>query len=767
MATSPIDFSGIAAALLARAESLVPEWLPGGRRQGREWVCADASGGRGRSFSVNLESGAFADFSSDVKGGDLIALYAAIHGLSQAAAALELAAKIGYGGAHYADHSRPSNGAFTNGHATSESAAEQAPESVTLPAPSGMQSRWCYYPANEGGPILVVCRLLDPEKGKTYRQYTWRGGRWAAKSLGSDRPLYRLRELFESPEAPVLLVEGEKCADAAIAALPASWCVTTWSQGSNAAKSTDFSPLYGRTVTIWPDADEPGRKVAAQIAGELANNRSRVSIVAVDGRPKGWDCADASSDEIRSLIASAKILESPIAARGADAPLDENPPLEAYAADPEFGAQRPTATLQDFYAYLPQHQYLYIPTRELWPAASVNAVVITEGGKAANILDMERPVHQMTWAPSDPMVIKDKLVSDGGWIERDGAQVFNLYRAPQPISGDASLATPWIEHLCKIYPDEAPHLIFWLAHRVQRPGEKLNHAIVLGGAQGIGKDSLLEPVKYAVGHWNFSEVTPPQLLGRFNGFLKCVILRMSEARDLGDVDRYALYEHLKPLTAAPPDVLRVDEKNIREHSVMNVCGVVVTTNHIDGIFLPPDDRRHFVAWSELTREDFDPEYWRTLYGWYQNGGIGHVCEFLRSVDLSAFDPKAPPPKTAAWHRMVDAGRSPEDGELSDALDRYAETHQVGPVAEWPAAITISQIADNASQEFANWLQDRRNSRQVPHRMEAVGYVPVRNTGQSDGRWKVAKKNVVIYARKQLQLCDRIAAASKISTVGRS
>jgi hypothetical protein len=95
-----------------------------------------------------------------------------------------------------------------------------------------------------------------------------------------------------------------------------------------------------------------------------------------------------------------------------------------------------------------------------------------------------------------------------------------------------------------------------------------------------------------------------------------------------------------------------------------------------------------------------------------------------------------------------------------AADRIA-------IEDWPAAITISQIADNASQEFANWLQDRRNSRQVPHRMEAVGYVPVRNTGQSDGRWKVAKKNVVIYARKQLQLCDRIAAASKISTVGRS
>ena len=77
---------------------------------------------------------------------------------------------------------------------------------------------------------------------------------------------------------------------------------------------------------------------------------------------------------------------------------------------------------------------------------------------------------------------------------------------------------------------------------------------MLGGLQGIGKDSLLEPIKQAVGPWNFSEVSPQQVLGRFNAFLKSVILRVSEARDLGDVDRFAFYDHTKSLTAAPPDV---------------------------------------------------------------------------------------------------------------------------------------------------------------------------------------------------------------------
>jgi len=54
------------------------------------------------------------------------------------------------------------------------------------------------------------------------------------------------------------------------------------------------------------------------------------------------------------------------------------------------------------------------------------------------------------------------------------------------------------------------------------------------------------------------------MLGRFNGFVCSVILRVSEARDLGDVNRFAFYEHMKPYLAAPPDVLRCDEKNLRE-----------------------------------------------------------------------------------------------------------------------------------------------------------------------------------------------------------
>lgn len=422
---------------------------------------------------------------------------------------------------------------------------------------------------------------------------------------------------------------------------------------------------------------------------------------------------------------------------------------------------QPPVTASDFWAYMPQHAYIYGPTREVWPAASVNSRVapaIDEGGKlikANQWLDQNRAVEQMTWAPGLPEVIQDRLVAGGGWIERAGCRTFNLYQPPAVLQGDAKEAGPWLAHIERVFPAEAEHIIRWLAHRVQRPGEKINHALMLGGGQGIGKDSILEPVKHAVGPWNFTEVSPPQLLGRFNGFVKSVILRMSEARDLGDVDRYGLYEHTKTLTAAPPDVLRVDEKNLREYSVMNVCGVIITSNHIDGVYLPPDDRRHFVAWSELRKEDFSENYWRDLYRWYTDGGLGHVAAYLASFDLSSFDPKAPPPKTPAFWRAVDAGRAPEDAELADVLDGLKKS----PDDDGPDAVTVGMLCIYASDSFREWLQDRRNSRQIPHRLAACEYVPVRNDGAKDGQWVVNGKRQAIYAKKSLTIRDRIAAAN--------
>ena len=239
---------------------------------------------------------------------------------------------------------------------------------------------------------------------------------------------------------------------------------------------------------------------------------------------------------------------------------------------------------------MPMHNYIFVPSREHWPGSSVNSQIAPtvigkdKDGKdivvkATAILDERRHVEQMTWCPGLPVVIRNRLVSNGGWFERQGCTTFNLYRPPSIVPGNPEKAGPWLDHIELLYPGDGKHIIQWLGSRVQRPDVKINHALVLGGVQGIGKDTILDPVTYAVGPWNFREVSPTQTLGRLNDFLKSVILRVSEARDLGAVNRYDFYEHMKTYTAAPPDTLRCDEKFLREYTIFNLCGVVMTTNH--------------------------------------------------------------------------------------------------------------------------------------------------------------------------------------------
>ena len=120
--------------------------------------------------------------------------------------------------------------------------------------------------------------------------------------------------------------------------------------------------------------------------------------------------------------------------------------------------------MEDFVAYMPAHFYIFTPCREPWVGASVNSRLprvpvldqhrrpkYDKHGKPITIsptswLDRNRPVEQMTWAPGLPMTIKDRLVADGGWIERKDVNCLNLYRPPRIEPGrrsqSRSLARP-------------------------------------------------------------------------------------------------------------------------------------------------------------------------------------------------------------------------------------------------------------------------------------------------------------------------------------
>jgi Family of unknown function (DUF5906) len=441
------------------------------------------------------------------------------------------------------------------------------------------------------------------------------------------------------------------------------------------------------------------------------------------------------------------------------------------------GSGSAALTLDDLCAFAPSRSCIYLPCKSPWPNASVDErlppmplldasgnPVLNAKGKvvmlaASEWLAKNRSVEAMTWAPGEPEFIRGKLAVDGGWVEKDSATSLNLYRPPPDLKlGDPTRATRWVEHWRAIYPDNADHIIAWLACRVQHPKEKINHALVLGGAPKIGKDTLLEAVVRTVGEWNFQNIKLSHLAGKNNSFLKALIVRLNEARDVGEqgtVDRYRLYDHMKDLLAAPPNTIRVNEKYINEYFILNRSAMVITTNYRDALYLPPDDRRHYVAFSERRGEEFPAAFWNEFWGWYEDGGFAHVAALLYQHDLSGFDPKAEPPKTDAFRYMVSADLTSEYSDIADTIDRLKNAD-----GQRPDALTIAELIVVAPE--LEWLRTLKMRRVMRRRLEDNGYAIVVNPdAKTDNMWAIDGKRQAIYARAELNQTQRLIAARKL------
>jgi Family of unknown function (DUF5906) len=497
-------------------------------------------------------------------------------------------------------------------HASEDDVAKALMAAISkTPAPRVLEKTYDYVDADGA---LLYQKLRYVPKFFSWRRPDGKGG-WIPERGDRIVP-YRLPELLQYPDGTIFLCEGEKDADRVASCC--GYCATNVAQG-DLNQETCAAYFANRDVIILRDNDDAGIKRASDAAKALHCKAKTIRIVLLPGAKdvSVWlDNNGNDREEMARLCFAAPLWE---------------PAPETQSTASRGGT---SVSCDDFHSYMPMHQYLFAATGEMWPASSVNArvapvglvdgagnPVLNEDGKQKYVpasvwIDKNKPVEQMTWYPGHPKIIRDRLIMAGGFIDRVGVSIYNQYREPTLRHGDPDKAGPWLDHVRKVYPDNADHLIKWMAHRVQRPEEKINHAIVLGGKPGIGKDTLIEPVKRAVRPWNVHEILPDQLLGSFNGFLKSVILRINEAHDLGEYDRYSFYDRSKAYIAAPPDVIRLNEKFIKEYQIPNLCGVIITTNHkTDGLFLPADDRRHYVAWSDLTKEEFEADYWLRLYRW--------------------------------------------------------------------------------------------------------------------------------------------------------
>jgi putative DNA primase/helicase len=265
----------IRAALLARLDTVLATLFPAGKKRKGKFLIGDVLGSPGDSLEVVLEGGKAGLWTDRAtgQGGDVFDLIAAHLGLDahrDFARVLEDADRL-------------------LGHARTRPARKarrEAPVDDLGPA----TAKWDYLDA-EGRLLAVVYRYDPPGRKKEFRPWDAKRRKMAPPE---PRPLYNQPGMKDA--AQVILVEGEKCAQALI---EVGIVATTAMHGANApVEKTDWSPLAGKSVLIWPDRDKPGWEYATQAAQAIlsAGAKSCFILYPPEEAAEGWDAADAIAE---------------------------------------------------------------------------------------------------------------------------------------------------------------------------------------------------------------------------------------------------------------------------------------------------------------------------------------------------------------------------------------------------------------------------------------------------------------------------------------
>jgi hypothetical protein len=319
-----------------------------------------------------------------------------------------------------------------------------------------------------------------------------------------------------------------------------------------------------------------------------------------------------------------------------------------------------------------QNQFYDYESRMFFtPEAFQNSFVHKDSEARRNALQQaHKKVDKLDYAPNKPRIFTEKNTMYGNtWYKGD-----EMEGAP----GDISV---WFEHFDTLgWTNYRDHIIKFMAYTLQKPEKKINHALVLGGREGIGKDFLLYPLMKAMAN-NSKIINGEELLSEFHDFLLSTKhLHINEVEHGDHRDSQRVSGKLKAILTAPPDTIRVNQKNIKPIQVRNIVNVTMTTNSPHPIKMQDGlSRRYYALWSDLRVRDGNsfemyPEwrdYWEKAWTWMDKQENLSACiYYLRKVvDVSGFNAAEAPPMTDYLRDIQEISKSPAEATIEAFIRR--------------------------------------------------------------------------------------------------
>lgn len=292
-----ISTDAIRSSLLDHIENSLYHLLPNGKIYNNQFTIGNINGDKGESLKIELtgpKAGLWQDFATG-ESGDIFDLWGAIKGIDAKSNFPRLVEDINAWLGVDNSLSKIKGKIQTNQQIPSNNINKSDHDNDNFAKPT---FEWSYTDI-EGNLIAKVFRYDHQDRDKHFKMFDAINNVYKTPE---PRPLYNLPGISQSKK--VILVEGEKCAQSLI---DIGISATTAMGGANAnIDKTDWSPLKGKDVIIWPDNDVPGRAYATRLANFLKTKAVKsVSILNIPAdKAKKWDAADSVEDgeDIKSFI---------------------------------------------------------------------------------------------------------------------------------------------------------------------------------------------------------------------------------------------------------------------------------------------------------------------------------------------------------------------------------------------------------------------------------------------------------------------------------
>lgn len=358
-----------------------------------------------------------------------------------------------------------------------------------------------------------------------------------------------------------------------------------------------------------------------------------------------------------------------------------------------------------------------------------------------------------------PLVV-DQMFWPGAGVTFDyeGKRMLNSYHCSgvepcDAIDADGQrVIDMFMDHLRFTLSDEREQriLLDWMAYVIQNPGKRVNWALLLQGAQGVGKSYFGNVMQMILGEL-VRNLEPTAISGRFTGWAHGALVVVVEEIRISGANRYETLDRMKPFITNK--TVQIEEKGRDHRTVPNFTSYFMLTNHKDAIPLADGDRRYCVLFSRVQSEDqlFDElggkvgaqNYFKKLFAETERRSDAMARFFLDYQISEEFSAEGRAPDTNAKQAMIDVNVSPARMLLESAIDE----HQCGVINDEIIDITwLNELCESSETELPK-------TSAISAILLELGFVQIK-----DRRTKINGKYHYVWYKDKKELNDTLVKA---------